>query len=462
MTQTLKRHPAKQTSRSNRGRPVQSKQGMGKPSTDQPGKGKPPSARKQPSSSTSGIRKPGRKLAQSQARHPANGPGPRPVLVQEAPKPASPKLVSPRYGLVFLLLLIISAFSLIGLLMVLSSAMVVDLESQGSTWFHFRKQFIWMGIGWVLLIVTSLVDYRKWAKLATPLLVGSLALLGLVLVPGFGVSVNGATRWLQLGPVVFQPAEIAKFALVIWLARFLANRHDKINDARLSVRPTILLLSLMALLILGQPSLGSTIVIAAIAFAMLLIAGSPIGSLLRWGALGTAGVIAVSYSADYRRQRLTSFLNPWDDPFGTDYQAIQSMVSIASGGVNGVGLGAGRAKWGYLPYSHTDFIFAVIAEELGFVGASLTICLFVLLGGIGMYVAMNAPSNFAMLLTIGFITWIVGQFFINICATIVLLPITGLPIPFLSFGGSALVFNMAAMGVIINIAKQCHKTSNKN
>ncbi len=422
-------------------------------------------------------RAPSRKVAKSQARHPSSvvaRPAPsravRPSSAVKSARPATKsarpatksaaptrKTAPPRYGLVVLLALIVAAFSLVGLLMVLSSAMVLDYDSQGSAWFHFRKQLIWMGVGLVSMIVVSLIDYRRWARLATPMLVVSLGLLGLVLVPGVGVTVNGATRWLQLGPLVFQPSEIAKFALVVWLARFLALRHDKIDQARLSVRPAILLLSLMALLILGQPSLGSTIVIATIAFAMLLIAGSPIGSLMRWGALGAAGVVALSYSADYRRQRLTAFFDPWDDPFGTDYQAIQSMVSIASGGVNGVGLGAGRAKWGYLPYSHTDFIFSVIAEELGFVGAAATVCLFMLLGGVGMYVAMNAPSNFAMLLTVGFTVWIVGQFFINVCAAVVLLPITGLPIPFLSFGGSALVLNMAAMGAIMNIAKQCRK-----
>ena len=381
----------------------------------------------------------------AKSRHPAS----------VVPFPAGPP--PPFKGIVVLLLLLMAAFSLLGLIMVLSSSMVIDLDSRGSALFHFHRQLIWVGLGWGLLVFTSLVDYRRWAKFATPMLICSLGLLGLVLVPGLGVTVNGATRWLQIGPVVFQPSEIAKFALIVWVARFLAARNEHIRNPRLSIRPVLLLLVLMSLLILGQPSLGSAVVVATIVFAMLLVAGCRIGSLLRWGIAGLVGVVLLSFTADYRRQRITAFLDPWDDPFGSDYQSIQSMVSIASGGINGLGLGAGRAKWGYLPFSNTDFIFAVIAEELGFIGAAVTISLFMLLAGIGVYIATRAPSNFAFLLVSGFVAWLVVQFFINVGATLGLLPITGVPIPFLSFGGSALMFNMAAMGVIINIARQSRK-----
>ena len=381
----------------------------------------------------------------AKSRHPAS----------VVPFPAGPP--PPFKGIVVLLLLLMAAFSLLGLIMVLSSSMVIDLDSRGSALFHFHRQLIWVGLGWGLLVFTSLVDYRRWAKFATPMLICSLGLLGLVLVPGLGVTVNGATRWLQIGPVVFQPSEIAKFALIVWVARFLAARNEHIRNPRLSIRPVLLLLVLMSLLILGQPSLGSAVVVATIVFAMLLVAGCRIGSLLRWGIAGLAGVVLLSFTADYRRQRITAFLDPWDDPFGSDYQSIQSMLSIASGGINGLGLGAGRAKWGYLPFSNTDFIFAVIAEELGFIGAAVTISLFMLLAGIGVYIATRAPSNFAFLLISGFVAWLVVQFFINVGATLGLLPITGVPIPFLSFGGSALMFNMAAMGVIINIARQSRK-----
>ena len=388
---------------------------------------------------------PVRALEAAKSRHPSS-----PIPLPVGPPP-------PFKGIVPLLLLLVAAFSLLGLIMVLSSSMVIDYDSRGSALFHFHRQLIWVGLGWGLLIFTSLVDYRRWAKFATPMLIVSLVLLGLVLIPGLGVTVNGATRWLQFGPVVFQPAEIAKFALIVWIARFLAARNEHVRNSRLSVRPVLLVLVLMGLLILGQPSLGSAVVVATIVFTMLLVAGCRIWSLLRLGSGGLAGVLLLSFTADYRRQRITAFLDPWDDPFGSDYQGIQSMVSIASGGLNGVGLGAGRAKWGYLPFSNTDFIFAVIAEELGFIGAAITISLFMLLAGIGVYIATRAPSNFAFLLIAGFVAWMVVQFFINIGATLGLLPITGVPIPFLSFGGSALMFNMAAMGVIINIARQGRK-----
>ena len=390
-------------------------------------------------------KQPARALEAAKSRHPS-----APIPFPAGPPP-------PFKGIVPLLLLLMAAFSLLGLIMVLSSSMVIDFDSRGSALFHFHRQLIWVGLGWGLLIFTSLVDYRRWAKFATPMLICSLVLLGLVLLPGLGVTVNGATRWLQIGPVIFQPAEIAKFALIVWVARFLAARNEHIRNPRLSIRPVLLLLVLMSLLILGQPSLGSAVVVATIVFTMLLVAGCRMGSLIRWGIAGLAGVVLLSFTADYRRQRITAFLDPWDDPFGSDYQSIQSMVSIASGGINGLGLGAGRAKWGYLPFSNTDFIFAVIAEELGFIGAAVTISLFMLLAGIGVYIATRAPDNFAFLLISGFVAWLVVQFFINVGATLGLLPITGVPIPFLSFGGSALMFNMAAMGVIINIARQSRK-----
>lgn len=399
-----------------------------------------------PSKKSQPAQKP-RSLTAAKARHPS-----APVSLPVGPPP-------PYKGIVPLLLLLVAAFSLIGLIMVLSSSMVVDLDNRGSALFHFRRQLIWVGLGWGLLIFTSIVDYKRLAKFATPMLIVSLTLLGLVLMPGLGVTVNGATRWLQFGPIIFQPAEIAKFALIVWVAKFLAGRNEHIRNPRLSIRPVLLVLALMGLLILGQPSLGSAVVVATIVFTMLLVAGCRIGSLLRWGSLGLAGVLLLSFSADYRRQRITAFLDPWDDPFGSDYQSIQSMVSIASGGFNGLGLGAGRAKWGYLPFSNTDFIFAVIAEELGFIGAAVTILLFMLLVGIGVHIATRAPTNFAFLLIAGFVTWLVVQFFINVGAALGLLPITGVPIPFLSFGGSALLLNMAAMGVIINIARQGRKVA---
>ena len=405
----------------------------------------PPQKPSSPKQNPPTPKQPARAVEAAKSRHPST-----PIPFPAGPPP-------PFKGIVPLLLLLMAAFSLLGLIMVLSSSMVIDFDSRGSALFHFHRQLIWVGLGWGLLIFTSLVDYRRWAKFATSMLICSLALLGLVLVPGLGVTVNGATRWLQIGPVIFQPAEIAKFALIVWVARFLAARNQHIRNPRLTIRPVLLLLVLMSLLILGQPSLGSAVVVATIVFTMLLVAGCRIGSLLRWGVAGLAGVLLLSFTADYRRRRITAFLDPWDDPFGSDYQSIQSMVSIASGGINGLGLGAGRAKWGYLPFSNTDFIFAVIAEELGFIGAAITISLFMLLAGIGVYIATRAPSNFAFLLISGFVAWLVVQFFINIGATLGLLPITGVPIPFLSFGGSALMFNMAAMGVIINIARQSRK-----
>ena len=352
------------------------------------------------------------------------------------------------------LLVLVVALNFIGLVMVLSASSVTALDETGSSWFHFQRQGIWFLIALVAMVVTMRIDYRELRRFVGPGLLVAIALLVAVVLPGVGTSVNGAKRWIVFGPLSLQPSEIAKLAVVLFVADLLARRSGRIRDTRLTVRPTLVVLVVISALIMLQPNLGTTLVIAMTVFVMMFIAGVPMLPLVAWGSAGFIAATALALSADYRRDRILAFLDPWDDPLNTGYQTIQSLVGIASGGLWGVGLGNGRAKWGFLPFAHTDFIFAIIAEELGLIGALFIVAMFVLLGLVGIKIAIDAPDRFGTLTAVGITTWIVVQGFVNMAAVAGRLPITGVPLPFLSAGGSALLANMVAVGVLLNIARQ--------
>ena len=353
-----------------------------------------------------------------------------------------------------MLLVVVVALNFIGLVMVLSASSVTALDETGSSWYHFQRQGIWFALALVGMVVAMRTDYRSLRPLAGPGLVLAIAGLVVVLIPNVGTSSNGSQRWLVAGPISIQPSEIAKLAVVLFVADLLARRASKIRDTRLSLRPVLVVLSVIGALILMQPNLGTALVIAFTTFVVMFVAGVPLAPLAGWGSLGTGAAALLAMSADYRRARVLAFIDPWDDPLNTGYQTIQSLVGIANGGVWGVGLGNGRAKWGFLPFAHTDFIFAVVAEELGLIGALSVIALFVIIGLVGVRIALDAPDRFGTLVAAGITTWLVTQAFVNIGAVAGRLPITGVPLPFLSAGGSALVANMLAVGVLLNIARQ--------
>lgn len=359
-----------------------------------------------------------------------------------------------RPGTFLVLLALLGVLNVVGLVMVLSASSVEALHEEGSSWRYFNRQVVWMALGAAVLAVTMRVDYRRWRRLAGPLLLVSFVLLVLVLAPGVGITVNGATRWLGWGPFGIQPSEIAKLALLLWTANLMARRERYVADPRLTLVPTILVLGVFAGLVLAQPNLGTTLVLGSIVVVVLFVAGVPLRPLGVTVGLGSLAALALALGAGYRRARLTAFLDPWADPRNTGYQTIQSLVGIASGGLSGTGLGASRAKWGFLPYAHTDFIFAVISEELGLVGGVLVVGLFVALGVLGVRAALLAPDRFGMLVAAGVTAWFLVQAFVNIGAVIGVLPITGVPLPFVSFGGSSLLVSMAAAGVLLNVARQ--------
>jgi cell division protein FtsW len=338
--------------------------------------------------------------------------------------------------------------------MVLSASSVTAQAEYGTPWYYVERQALWAAIGAVVLLAVQRIDYRRWRTLATPGLLVSIGLLALVLVPGVGVGANGATRWLGRGPIGIQPSELAKLSLLLFVADLLGRRHHRMYDTRVTLRPVLLVTALVAALIMAQPNLGTTIVLVAIVLALLFVAGAPGGRLVLLGTVGTALATAAAFAAPYRRARVFAFLDPWSDPMNTGYQTIQAWSALAEGGVSGVGVGAGRAKWGFLPFAHTDFIFAVIGEEFGLVGATVVIGLFVLLGVLGVRTAVRAPDPFGMLLAAGVTTWFVAQAFVNIGAVVGVLPVTGVPLPFVSAGGSSLLASMAAAGILLNVARQ--------
>ena len=352
---------------------------------------------------------------------------------------------------------VLAVLALIGVVMVLSASSVVALDREGSSWFYFTRQLVGLVVGIGLFLLTIRIDYRVWRKLAVPAYVGVVALLVAVLVPGVGTNVNGSTRWLAVGPLQLQPSELAKLATLLVVADLLAKRQAWIHEGSRTVRPVLVWFVVVAALLMAQPNLGTTLVLGAIVFAVLFAAGVPAAPLAGWGVLGAVVAAIAALKTDYRRARLLAFLNPWADPSSTGYQIIQSQVSLASGGWFGLGLGASRQKWGFLPEAHTDFIFAIIGEELGVIGAFFVVALFGALGYLGIRAAAQAPDTYGRLVATGITTWFCVQAFVNVGAVIGILPITGVPLPFISFGSSAMLANMAAAGILCNICRQSRR-----
>jgi cell division protein FtsW len=348
---------------------------------------------------------------------------------------------------------VLGLLCVLGLVMVLSASAAEAQSDYGNPWYQFQRQAMWLTLGAVALVVASRMDHHKLRSIARPMLLGTFGLLLLVLLPFAGQTVNGSSRWLAIGPVTLQPSELAKLALVVFLADLLASRADRMNDSRVTIRPVMVVFVPMAVLILAQPNLGTTVLLFVILAAVLCVAGVPGRTLGIMIALaGTAGV-ALAVAAPYRWRRLVAFMDPWDDPLNAGYQTLQSQAAIANGGTTGLGLGQGRAKFGFLPEGHTDFIFSTIGEELGLLGGLVLLSLFVAVACLGAIIGLRARDRFGMLTAVGITTWISVQALVNLGAAVGVLPITGVPLPLVSSGGSSLIVTMAACGVLLNIAR---------
>ena len=359
-----------------------------------------------------------------------------------------------RPGGFMLLLALAVALDLIGLVMVLSASSVEALAQYGSSWVFFEKQLLWVALGGVAMAVTMRVDYRKWRRWSLPMMGVTLALLFAVLVPHLGVSVSGSSRWLGFGSIRIQPSELVKLALVVYVADVLARRIERGDGVRRVLGGVMVVYLLAAALIFKQPDMGTALVLSAIVFGMLFAAGLPRRTMAKLLGGAVLAAFVLGMAEPYRKARLLSFLHPWADRSTTGYQVVQSLVGLGSGGVAGVGLGASRAKWGFLPNAHTDFIFSIIGEELGLVGAVLVVALFAAFAVVGLRSAKKAPDPFGALLAVGISVWITAQAVLNIGAVIGVLPVTGVPLPLVSFGGSSLTIVMGAIGILLNVAGQ--------
>ncbi len=345
--------------------------------------------------------------------------------------------------------------TLFGLVMVLSASSVSSLHQYAdSPFFQFKRQVVWAAIGATAFIIASRIDYRLVRRFAGPLMLVAVALLVVLLVPGVGIERNNSTRWLGVGSFVVQPSELAKLALIIFIADLLARRERRMDRPELTVRPVMFVVYLCSALIILQPKLGTPVILGAVALIMLFVAGARMNNLLLWATASIGAVVIIALATGYQKDRIDGWLNPWESPQGIGLQAIQSQVGIASGGLFGVGLGASRAKWGFLPFAHTDFIFAIVAEEVGLIGASALIGAFVLIAWYGIRAALAAPDRFGMLLAAGITSWLLVQAFLNIGMVLGVLPITGESLPFVSAGGSSLVTTLAAAGLLTSVARR--------
>ncbi len=346
-----------------------------------------------------------------------------------------------------------SALTLIGLVMVLSASSVSSFAEYGSSFLFFKRQLFYAGLGAAIAVVLARVRYQIWQKVSMVLLLVVVVLLLLVLHPSVGVVAGGAARWLSVGPVSVQPSEAAKLAVIAAVAGILARHLHRVHDPMRWVLPIIVIVGVVTALILLQPDLGTAVVIGGSVFILLFVAGVKLWKLgvvaVLSGLVGTALILGEGY----RRTRLLSFFHPWADPQNTGYQIVQSLIALGSGQLVGVGLGASRQKWMYVPNAHTDFIFSILGEELGLVGEVVVLALFGTFLYAGIRIALKARDGFGRLLAAGITGWLGLQTLINLGAVTGLLPITGVPLPFLSFGGSALVVSLAATGVLFSIGR---------
>lgn len=350
----------------------------------------------------------------------------------------------------FVLMFMMFVLLCIGLVMVFSASSIADIAKSGDAFYTFKKQLTWAGLGFLAMIFMMNYDYHKLRKYAGPTVIIAIILLIIVL---FMPDKNGARRWIGIGSLGFQPSEVAKLAIILYMASSISNKRNNIKSFFRGVLPYILVGGLMFVLILEEPNLSIAGTIMIVVFLMLIAAGARPAHLGLLAVLGSVAAVVFTISEDYRYKRLTAFLDPWKDPLDTGFQAIQSLYALGSGGLTGLGLGKSRQKYFYIPEPQNDFIYSIIGEELGFLGTSIILFLFIILIWRGIKIAINAPDTFGSLMAAGITALIAVQTIINIAVATSSMPITGIPLPFISAGGSSLVFMMMFIGILLNISR---------
>jgi len=351
------------------------------------------------------------------------------------------------------LLIVMIALTLVGLVMVFSASAVVAANRFHDPGYYLKRQLAWMGFGLLVMHLASRVDYIWWKRLWIPLLGLTVTLLGMVLMPSLGIAAKGARRWLSLGPIAIQPAEIAKLVVVMYLAAYLARKEDRLTTFWSGLMPALLVIGVISGLVLLEPDLGTVVVMGSVTIGMLFLGGARLSHLLSLGLCAVPVVLALVLGSSYRRQRLMTFLEPWKDASDTGFQITQSFLAFGSGGLFGVGLGEGKQKLFFLPEAHTDFVLALVGEELGLAGTAVIILLFATFVVRGFQISARARMPFGRFLGMG-VTLLIGiQALINACVVTGLLPTKGLTLPFVSYGGSSLVISMLGVGILLSISR---------
>ena len=366
-----------------------------------------------------------------------------------------PRKLAPDIWLFGVAVVLLSA----GVVMVYSASAIVAADRFHDPYFFLKKQIFWALLGAACMWMAIRLDYRRLEGFVLPLLIFAGILLVLVLVSPFGQAINGTRRWIRLGPVSFQPAELAKLALVVYLAAFLAKKGEAISDFKRGLVPPLAIAGVLALLVLAQPDLGNCLTLITLTFTLLFLAG---GHARHLGFILLAALpplVVAIWMAPYRLRRIFAFIDPWSDPRGSGFQIIQSWLAFGNGGIFGQGIGASRQKLFYLPESHTDFIFAIVGEELGLVGALTIVALFVVLIWRGLRIGLRAPDPFGGYLALGITVLIATQTLVNLGVVTGLLPTKGLPLPFISRGGSNLFLLLLCVGLLLSVAYRAAVTS---
>ncbi|MFW5976367.1 MAG: stage V sporulation protein E [Bacillota bacterium] len=356
---------------------------------------------------------------------------------------------APDYIVIFVIITLLT----IGLIMILSASSIRSYNLYEDSYYLFKNQLIWAIIGLIFMLIFMNINYKFFQKHARLILLGSITGLILVLIPGIGRMVGGSRRWIGMGPIGIQPSEVTKLGIVFYLAQFLSTKKERVQSFLKGVIPLLIVLVIIFLLILLEPDLGTAVTITGTFLVMLFTAGIKFIHILYIVSSGIPLIIYFIFSEEYRKARFLAFLNPWEDPLDTGYHVIQSLIALGSGGIFGVGLGNSRQKFLYLPEPGTDFIFAVLGEELGLIGTILIILLYFVLIWRGLKIALYVPDMFGSLLAIGITSMIGLQAIINMGVVTSSLPVTGITLPFISYGGTSLVIMLSGVGILLNISR---------
>lgn len=348
----------------------------------------------------------------------------------------------------------VAALLVIGIAMVYSSSFVIAHNEFQDDLYFLVRQLIWAAVGTAALVALAWIDYHRWQRLSVLAMGAAVLALVLVLTPAFGQSAYGAQRWLRLGPLpIFQPSEFAKLGLVLYLADWLARKNHKVGTMADGFVPFGVVLGVVSALIMAQPDMGTTAVVVATAISIYWVAGANILHLFLGMLMLVLLAVWFATSAEYRLDRLAAFIDPWSDAQARGWHTVQTLIALGSGGVAGLGLGASRQKFYYIPNAHTDAIFAIIGEELGLIGTLVVLSLFAVVAWRGLAIALGAGDRFGRLLAAGATSLILWQAILNMAVVTKTLPYTGVTLPFISFGGSSLVVSMMAVGLILSVSR---------